>query len=112
MPAGDRLLTVAAFGGAAAAVVLVALGFGWIATPRVSLDAARAPFLAGVEPELHAWNRYHARYYPLSLLFRFGSPRRNIPLAPSVDMSRGTTRSRRLKTVACADGGANAATLQ
>lgn len=29
----------------------------------------RVPFLGGHEPGLHAWNRYHARYYPMALLF-------------------------------------------
>lgn len=61
--------TVFAFALAAAAVALVALGFGWLATPRDAADAGRVPFVAGGEIELHAWNRYHARYYALALLF-------------------------------------------
>ncbi|WP_166259254.1 NADH-quinone oxidoreductase subunit A [Marinobacter salicampi] len=28
----------------------------------------RAPFLGGGSPENHAWNRFHARYYPMTLL--------------------------------------------
>lgn len=28
----------------------------------------RAPFLGGGTPDTHAWNRYHARYYPMTLL--------------------------------------------
>ncbi len=31
--------------------------------------AERAPFLGGRPPLVHAWNRYHARYYPMALLF-------------------------------------------
>ncbi len=27
------------------------------------------PFLGGMQPETHAWGRYHARYYPMTLLF-------------------------------------------
>lgn len=28
----------------------------------------RAPFLGGGTPDTHAWNRYHTRYYPMTLL--------------------------------------------
>lgn len=28
----------------------------------------RAPFLAGGEPDTHAWCRFHVRYYPMTLL--------------------------------------------
>jgi NADH-quinone oxidoreductase subunit A len=27
------------------------------------------PFTGGRAPDTHAWNRYHVRYYPMSLLF-------------------------------------------
>jgi NADH-quinone oxidoreductase subunit A len=30
---------------------------------------ARAPFLGGGVPETHAWHRYHARSFPLLLVF-------------------------------------------
>ncbi len=30
---------------------------------------ARAPWLGGGTPETHAWSRFHARYYPLTLVF-------------------------------------------
>ena len=29
----------------------------------------RTPFTGGREPTTHAWNRYHARYYPMALVF-------------------------------------------
>ncbi|MBF6601038.1 MAG: NADH-quinone oxidoreductase subunit A [Dehalococcoidia bacterium] len=29
----------------------------------------RMPFVGGVAPEVHAWNRYHARYYTMALVF-------------------------------------------
>ena len=29
----------------------------------------RMPFGGGSEPRFHAWNRYHARYYPMALIF-------------------------------------------
>jgi len=27
------------------------------------------PFAGGIEPEFHAWNRFHIRYYAMALLF-------------------------------------------
>lgn len=29
----------------------------------------RVPFTGGLPPEVHAWSRYHARYYLMALLF-------------------------------------------
>ena len=29
----------------------------------------RVPFGGGSEPRVHAWNRYHVRYYPMALIF-------------------------------------------
>ena len=29
----------------------------------------RTPFTGGREPRVHAWNRYHVRYYPMALVF-------------------------------------------
>ena len=29
----------------------------------------RVPFLGGNPPEVHAWSRFHARYYVMALLF-------------------------------------------
>ena len=29
----------------------------------------RVPFLGGALPEVHAWSRYHVRYYAMALLF-------------------------------------------
>lgn len=29
----------------------------------------RVPFLGGSPPEVHAWSRYHVRYYAMALLF-------------------------------------------
>ena len=29
----------------------------------------RVPFAGGQTPEVHGWNRYHARYYPIALVF-------------------------------------------
>lgn len=41
---------------------------GWRAGP-VPAWTARAPFLGGGAPETHAWSRFHARYYPMTLVF-------------------------------------------
>jgi NADH-quinone oxidoreductase subunit A len=30
---------------------------------------SRAPFLGGGSPDTHAWSRFHARYYPMALVF-------------------------------------------
>jgi NADH-quinone oxidoreductase subunit A len=37
--------------------------------PPASAAPARRPFTGGRAPETHAWNRYHVRYYPMTLLF-------------------------------------------
>ena len=29
----------------------------------------QSPFTGGHAPRVHAWNRYHARYYPMALVF-------------------------------------------
>ena len=29
----------------------------------------QVPFFGGSDPQTHAWQRYHARYYPMMLLF-------------------------------------------
>ncbi len=52
---------------------LVAIGvtqWVWAATGEHDLTAPeRVPFAGGVEPEFHAWNRFHIRYYAMALLF-------------------------------------------
>jgi len=52
---------------------LVAIGvtqWAWAATgERVLTVPERVPFAGGAEPEFHAWNRFHIRYYAMALLF-------------------------------------------
>lgn len=54
---------------AAIAAVLI---LWWGANPgrgRHQVVSERTPFTGGREPRVHAWNRYHARYYPMALVF-------------------------------------------
>ncbi|MCE8016367.1 NADH-quinone oxidoreductase subunit A [Halomonas sp. MCCC 1A17488] len=55
-------------------VLLTTLGLGcllqWLPArgqPKPTYPQ-RAPFLGGGSPDTHAWNRYHIRYYPMTLL--------------------------------------------
>jgi NADH:ubiquinone oxidoreductase subunit 3 (subunit A) len=55
-------------------LVTVAFGLGlqWIGTggtSRVPSGPQRVPFLGGSSPQTHAWQRYHVRYYSMTLLF-------------------------------------------
>lgn len=36
---------------------------------RAPAVSERTPWTGGREPQVHAWNRYHARYYPMALVF-------------------------------------------
>ena len=52
---------------------LLAVGLA-VALQRVGSRAdaswpARAPFLGGGAAQTHAWQRFHVRYYPMTLLF-------------------------------------------
>lgn len=63
-----------------AGAVLVVLGVvvvGWLVV-QLAGDRANGlpvtvpghlPYLGGSEPEVHAWNRFHVRYYPMAYLF-------------------------------------------
>jgi NADH-quinone oxidoreductase subunit A len=51
---------------AAAVAVLRSAG------PRAGLRSSapqQIPFLGGAAPDTHAWQQFHARYYPMTLLF-------------------------------------------
>ena len=59
-------------------IILAALTLGallaWLPAPSSPHLPAqpswpqRRPFLGGGEPASHAWNRFHVRYYPMTLL--------------------------------------------
>jgi NADH-quinone oxidoreductase subunit A len=54
------------------AAALGAVLASWILARRrsgVATAPERVPFQGGDAPEVHAWNRYHARYYLMALIF-------------------------------------------
>lgn len=62
--------------GAALTVLLAGvaafLALRWLGdalNPEVTTAPERVPFLGGNPPEVHAWSRFHARYYAMALLF-------------------------------------------
>ena len=69
MPALGPLAVAFAVLAAAIAVVFLLWWFGDPARGRRRPVTEKTPFLGGRTPEVHAWNRYHARYYPMALLF-------------------------------------------
>lgn len=54
---------------AAFAVVLASWWRGAAQRNRPQTASERMPFGAGSAPRVHAWNRYHVRYYPMALVF-------------------------------------------
>ncbi len=48
---------------------LVLRWVGDVLSPATSTDPERVPFTGGYEPVVHAWSRYHVRYYSMALLF-------------------------------------------
>ncbi len=57
------MAVVALLGVAGLFVVQRAMSGGW------TTGAEQPPYLSGMEPTEHALSRYHARWYPLTLLF-------------------------------------------
>lgn len=50
--------------------VAAALAARWLTGVSAPLRAPQAvPFIGGAQPATHAWSRYHARFYPMALLF-------------------------------------------
>ncbi len=50
-------------------VVLILWWGGASDRKRRRAISERTPFTGGREPRVHAWQRYHARYYPMALVF-------------------------------------------
>ncbi len=61
--------------GAVLAIFLIALAGGLAIRAGASIAGAastageRVPMLGGCAPGTHAWSRFHARWYPMALLF-------------------------------------------
>lgn len=51
------------------AVAVAAAAWAITGTRVTATEPQKVPFLGGSEPETHAWQRYHARYYSMTLLF-------------------------------------------
>ena len=75
MPPASRVELVLALGAACTVFIATLLAFvllrwvGDMLSPRTGTDASAVPFLGGYEPVVHAWSRYHVRYYVMALLF-------------------------------------------
>ncbi len=54
---------------AAIGVALILWWGGATDRKRRRAISERTPFTGGSEPLVHAWQRYHARYYPMALVF-------------------------------------------
>lgn len=85
--------TVAAFLLLAGMVSTGIYALGTVLGPRTEGSVERLPFESGAGPAVHAWNRYHIRYYPFALLFlAFDRRRRGRQTWPSSGL--GSPRSR------------------
>jgi len=52
--------------------ILAWLGLRWVGellSPVHDTAPERVPFAGGFAPAVHAWSRYHVRYYAMALLF-------------------------------------------
>jgi NADH:ubiquinone oxidoreductase subunit 3 (subunit A) len=65
---GPLAIAFAVFGSALGAVLIV-WWRGAADRSRRPAVSERTPFSGGREPRVHAWQRYHARYYPMALVF-------------------------------------------
>jgi NADH-quinone oxidoreductase subunit A len=53
----------------AAAVGVIGIATQALVGRSRATEPQKVPFLGGGAPEAHAWQRYHVRYYPMTLLF-------------------------------------------
>jgi NADH:ubiquinone oxidoreductase subunit 3 (subunit A) len=60
------VLAVVAF---AVTLQLAIVAIGRARHPFASTASQRVPVIGGYPPETHAWSRFHARYYPMTLVF-------------------------------------------
>ena len=62
-------LAVAALFGVALAGALALRAAAVVSSPPPPTAPQRVPVLGGTAPDTHAWSRFHARWYPMALLF-------------------------------------------
>ena len=65
---GPPGIALAVFVAAVAAALLLGAG-GSVLSRRAVTVPERIPFTGGLPPDVHAWNRYHVRYYVMALVF-------------------------------------------
>jgi len=65
---GPLGVALAVFIAALVAVLLIERA-GEEAAHRSPAPTERVPFAGGLPPQVHAWSRYHARYYVMALVF-------------------------------------------
>lgn len=65
---GPLGVTLAVFLAAIVAALLVRATGDLLPHPALTVPE-RTPFTGGEAPSVHAWNRYHARYYVMALVF-------------------------------------------
>lgn len=68
MQLGPLGVSFAVFVAAILAALLLRASGDLLAHPAPTVPE-RAPFVGGETPAVHAWNRYHARYYVMALVF-------------------------------------------
>ena len=54
---------------AAAGALLLTRWLGDLLRPGTATAPEQVPFLGGTAPAVHAWSRFHLRYYAMALLF-------------------------------------------
>jgi len=65
---GPLGVALAVFVAALVVVLLLQRAGAGVVRPTPSASE-RVPFTGGLPPQVHAWSRYHARYYVMALLF-------------------------------------------
>ena len=51
------------------AALAAGLALGRFGPGNVTSEPQKRPYLGGSDPNVHAWQRYHVRYYSMTLLF-------------------------------------------
>ena len=62
-------LTALSFLLTGAVAALLVLAIGRCLSDRITTEPAARPFESGADPAVHAWSRYHVRYFNYTLIF-------------------------------------------